>query len=84
MNIEKIFCQSLGVTSHVKTFLMVCHFQTDSCSNEFGIRLITARVIHSEKKKCHPFKWLGLSVQKKNVICLNGLCYLLERLERSV
>ena len=37
MNIAKIFCQSLGVTSHAKTFLMVCHFRTDSRSNEFGI-----------------------------------------------
>ena len=38
MNIAKIFCQSFGVTSHAKTFLMVCHFRTDSRSNEFGIR----------------------------------------------
>ena len=38
MNITKIFCQSLGVTSHAKTFLMVCHFRTDSRSNESGIR----------------------------------------------
>ena len=39
-----------------------------------------ARAIHSKKNNCHPFKWLGLSVWKKNVICLNGLPYLLNGL----
>ena len=39
MNIAKMFCPSLGMTSHAKTFLMVCHFLMDRCSNGFGIRL---------------------------------------------
>ena len=39
MNIAKIFCLSLGMTSHAKTFLTVCHFLMDRCSNGFGIRL---------------------------------------------
>ena len=39
MNIAKIFCPSLGMTSHAKTFLTVCRFRMDRCSNRFGIRL---------------------------------------------
>ena len=30
--ITNIFCQSLGVTSHAKTFLTVCRFRTDLVS----------------------------------------------------
>ena len=38
MDITNIFCQSLGVTSHAKTFLTVCRFRTDlvSCLNGSG------------------------------------------------
>ena len=38
MDIANIFCQSLGVTSHAKTFLTVCRFRTDlvSCLNGSG------------------------------------------------
>ena len=32
MDIANIFCQSLGVTSHAKTFLTVCRFRTDLVS----------------------------------------------------
>ena len=50
MNITNIFCQSLGVTSHAKTFLTVCRFRT-----AWDIRLKkllsvrTAQAIRSEK-----------------------------------
>ena len=68
-----IFCQSLGVTTHAKTFLAVCCFQMDLVS------VWTARGIRSKKivirlndlgypfgKSCHPFKKrLGVSVWKK-------------------
>ena len=72
MDITNIFCQSLGLTSHVKTFLTVCCFQTDLVS------LWTALGIRSKKivirlndlgylfgKSCHPFERLGVSVWKK-------------------
>ena len=72
MDITNIFCQSLGLTSHVKTFLTVCCFQTDLVS------LWTAPGIRSKKivirlndlgypfgKSCHPFERLGVSVWKK-------------------
>ena len=39
MNIVKIFCPSLGMTSHAKMFLTVCRFLMDRCSNGFGIHL---------------------------------------------
>ena len=79
MNIAKIFCQSPGVSSHAKTFLMVSRFRTDSRSNEFGIRLNGSGypfqkkkiVIHWNgpgyllEKKCRLFERLGLSVWKK-------------------
>ena len=76
MNIAKIFLQSLGVTSHSKTFLMVCHFQTDSCLNEFGIHLNSSGYPFQKK---NVMRSNGLSyLFTKNVICLNGLCYLFE------
>ena len=69
MGIANIFCQSLGVTSHSKTFLTVCRFRTDLVS------VLTARGIRSKKivirsnglgylfrENCHLFKRLGLSV----------------------
>ena len=72
MDITNIFCQSLGVTSHTKTFLTVCCFQTHLVS------LWTAPGIRSKKivihlndlgypfgKSCHPFEWLGVSIWKK-------------------
>ena len=84
MNIVNIFCQSLSVTSHVKTFLTVCRFQTDLVS------VWTARGICSSKN-CHPFEWLGLSVQKRLssvwtawAIHSKGKCDLFERLGLSV
>ena len=80
MNIAKIFLQSLGVTSQVKTFLMVCHFQTDSRSNEFGIHW-TARAIRSKKRmSCVRMTW-AIFLQKMSsvwmacAIRLNGLGY---------
>ena len=69
-DIANIFCQSLGVTSHAKMFLMVCH-------NGFGIRSKEI-VIHSNglgylfSKSCHRFE--------KKVIRLNGLGYPFNRL----
>ena len=60
-----IFCHSLGVTSHAKTFLTVCRFRTAR-----GIRSKTV-VIRSNGlgylfgKNCHPFERLGLSVRGK-------------------
>ena len=60
MTITKIFCQSLGVSSHAKTFLMVCLFRTDS--RPF---VQTARAIRSvPKKKCHLFERVVLSVER--------------------
>ena len=59
MGIANIFCQSLGMTSHSKTFLTVCRFQLDQvsfCFNSSGYPL---------KKNCHPFERLGLSVRGK-------------------
>ena len=72
MDITNIFCQSLGVTSHAKTFLTVCRFRTDLVSvwTAWGIRSKTI-VIRSSGfgylfgKNCHPFERLGLSVWKK-------------------
>ena len=43
MDITNIFCQSLGVTSHAKTFLTVCRFRTDLVS------ILKARGIRSKK-----------------------------------
>ena len=84
MNIVNIFCQSLSVTSHVKTFLTVCRFRTDLVS------VWTARGICSSKN-CHPFEWLGLSVRKKLssiwtawAIRSKGKCDLFKRLGLSV
>ena len=57
MDIANIFCQSLGVTSHAKTILMVCSFQT------FGIRSNSSGCPF--KKNCNPFERLGLSFQEK-------------------
>ena len=69
MDIANIFCQSLGVTSHEKTFLTVCRFRTHlvSVSTVWGIRSKTT-VTRSNGfgylfgKNCHPFERLGLSV----------------------
>ena len=49
------------MTSHAKTFLVVCRFCTDS------------------RALANPLKWLGLSVQKKICICLNGSGYPCEK-----
>ena len=72
MDITNIFCQSLGVTSHVKKFLTVCRFRTNLVS------FWTAQGIPSKKivicandlgylfgKNCHLFERLGLSIWKK-------------------
>ena len=59
MDITNIFCQSLGVTSHAKTFLTVCRFRTDLVS------VWMARRGYPFKNNCHPFKRLGLSVWKR-------------------
>ena len=88
MDIVNIFCQSLGVTSHAKTFLTVCRFRTDSvsvCLNGLG---------YPFKNNCHPFERLWLSVReklssvrtawaiplKKIVIRSNGLGYPFEKI----
>ena len=47
MDIGAIFCQSLGVTSHAKTFLTVCHFRMDLVS------VSAARGIHSKQIVIH-------------------------------
>ena len=39
MNIAKIFCLSLGMMCHAKTFLTACRFRMDRRFNGFGIRL---------------------------------------------
>ena len=75
MDITNIFCQSLGVTSHAKTFLTVCRFRTDLVS------VLTARGIRSKKivirsndlgylfeKSCHPFKRLGIYIRLKKLL----------------
>ena len=59
MDITNIFCQSLGVTSHAKTFLTVCRFRTDLVS------VWTAWRGYPFKENCHPFEQLGLSVWKR-------------------
>ena len=85
MNIAKIFCQSLGMTSHVKRFLMVCHFWTDSCSKELVVLncVLTAWAIHSKIRMSSVLMAWAIFSQK-NVICLNGLCYPFEQLGLSV
>ena len=45
MAITNIFCQSLGMTSHAKTFLTACRFRTDLVS------VGTARGIRSNRLK---------------------------------
>ena len=86
MDITNIFCQSLGVTSHVKKVPYGLLF-----SNGFGIPLNGSE--YPFKKNCHPFERLGLSVWKKLssigtargihlkkvVICSNGLGYPFEK-----
>ena len=63
MDIANIFCQSLGVPSHAKTFLSVCRFRTD---------------LVSIQKNCHPIERLGISVWKI-VIRSNGSGYPFEK-----
>ena len=87
MNIAKIFCQSLGMTSHVKTFLMVCHFWTDSCSKELVVLncVLTAWATRSKIRMWSVlmawaiFSQKMSSVWKACAICLNGLGYLFQK-----
>ena len=71
MYITNIFCQSLGMTSHVKTFLMVCRFRTDLYPFEqLGVSV-------QKKLSSVPTTWaIGL---KKVVIRSNGLGYRFEK-----
>ena len=70
MNIANIFCQSLGITSHPKTFLTVCNFLMDLVSDGSGYPFKKI-IIHSNGlgylfgKNCHPFERpaIGLSVR---------------------
>ena len=56
MDITNIFCQSLSVTSHAKTFLTVCRFRTN---------------LVSVCKNCYPFERLGLCVRKRICLKIN-------------
>ena len=62
MDIMNIFCQSLGVTSHVKTFLTVCRFRTDLASIQRKIVIRSNDLGYPFEKSCHLFELLGLSV----------------------
>ena len=66
MDITNTFCQSLGVTSHVKMFLTVCRFRTDLVS------VSTARGVRSKR-----MTW-AIHL-KKVVIRSNGLGYPFEK-----
>ena len=75
---------------NVSYWLIVCRFPTESHSNRFGICLNDSGYLF-QKKNCHPFKWLGLSVRKKMssvwtacAICSNGLGYPFEKKLSSV
>ena len=71
MGIANIFCQSLGVTSHSKTFLTVCRFRTDL------VFVLTARV--SVQKKLSSVRTAWAICSRKIVICSNGLGYPFEK-----
>ena len=71
MDIANIFCQGLGVTSHAKTFLMVCRFRTDLVS------VWTARGIRSKKIVIRS-NGLGYPFEKL-VIRSNGSGYPFEK-----
>ena len=73
MNIAKIFCPSLGMTSHAKTFLTVCRFRMDRCSNGFGIRL---------KGLGNPFK-KKIVIKKANLVERNSIPALSYNVTRS-
>ena len=75
---------------NVSYWLIVCRFPTESHSNRFGICLNDSGYPF-QKKSCHPFKWLGLSVRKKMssvwtacAICSNGLGYPFEKKFSSI
>ena len=92
MNIAKIFCQSLGMTSHVKRFLMVCHFWTDSCSKELVVLncVLTAWAIRSKIRMSSVLMAWAIFSQKMSsvwtacAIRLNGLGYLFEKKLSSI
>ena len=72
MDIRNIFCQSLGVTSHVKKFLTVCCFQTDLVSLWMAPSTRSKNIVIRSNdlgypfgKSCHPFERLGVSIWKK-------------------
>ena len=79
MNIAKTFCQSPGVTSQVKTFLMVCCFQTHGHLNGFGTRLNSSGYLFKKKKLSHV-RMACANCSKKIVIYLNGLGYPFEKI----
>ena len=45
MDITNIFCQSLSVTSHAKTFLTVCRFRTNLVSGLNGLGYPFAKIV---------------------------------------
>ena len=59
------------MTSHTKTFLIVCRLKTDSCS--YAIHQLF-------KQSGHPLEWLKLSVQKK-LSAAQQNCQLFQRLQ---
>lgn len=62
------------MTSHTKTFRIVCRLKTDSCS--YAIHQLF-------EQSGHPLEWLKLSIQKK-LSAAQQNCQLFERLELSV
>ena len=66
MDITNIFCRSLGVTSHAKTFLMVCRFRTDLVS------ILTARVAIEKKLSSVRTTW---AICLKKVVSPDGLSH---------
>ena len=66
MDITNIFCRSLGVTSHAKTFLMVCRVRTDLVS------ILTAQVAVQKKLSSVRTTW---AICLKKVVSRDGLSH---------
>ena len=75
------------MTSHAKTFLTVCHFQTDRRSNGFRIRL-KGLGNPSGRKESHfysfPFGQAEASIYYPNVISTNPPNFLMSRVDFTV